>query len=60
MASPSKKKRGEGKRPGYVNVRLTEEVHAKLKVIGWKDETFSDIIARLIEAAEKKGVASAG
>jgi predicted CopG family antitoxin len=43
-----------GQREGYVTVRLKKDVHAKLLEIGWKDETFSDIIARLIEAAEKK------
>ena len=52
MARP--KQSATGQKPGFVTVRLTTEVHAKLKEIGWKDETFSDIIARLIAAAEQK------
>ena len=38
----------------YVTVRLTKEVHEKLRRAGRKDETFSDIIRRLIEAADKQ------
>jgi predicted CopG family antitoxin len=37
----------------YVNMRLTKQVHDQLKEIGRKNETFSDVIARLIVKARK-------
>ena len=48
------KKQSTKQRSGFVTVRLKVEVRDKLKEIGWKDESYSDVVARLIEAAEKK------
>lgn len=39
---------------GYKVVRLTNETHAKLKKLGVKDETFEEIIKKLIDSAAKK------
>ena len=36
------------------NIAVTEETHQKLMSLGSKDETFNDIIQKLIKLYEKK------
>jgi predicted CopG family antitoxin len=38
----------------YTNIRLTTATRDRLKSIGFKGESFDDVIVRLLDAMEKK------
>jgi len=38
----------------YTNIRLTTATRDRLKAIGFKGESFDDVIVRLLDATEKK------
>ena len=39
----------------YKLIRISEETHARLKELGKKDESFDDIISRLIDSYTERG-----
>ena len=38
----------------FTNIRLTTATRDRLKAIGFKGESFDDVIVRLLDATEKK------